>query len=343
MNGFHLSRRAALAAAMAAALPAGAQAQAQRRGNVAAAMYPGSWEEAFREIVAPALRQTHNLDLAMQPLFAVDQIAAFAAARGAPPFDCFVLDPGPRITAIERGMFERFDASKLTNRARLPDQLVDEWGVGCAAQIVGIGYNPRRVPRPTSWTDLFRDPWVSRLGITGFQTTFGTVSLIEIAKQLGGSETNIEPALVELRRVLPRIAAVGAPAAMPGLFQQGQFDVTYTNTQTVGTLKDRGVDIEFVAPSSGAVAFFTTLHIAKASTNIDNAYRYIDTVLSAAVQRALMDKPYFLVPVNRQVPLSADLPMRSLDEMARFVTHDWSRINPLRGGWIERFNREMAR
>lgn len=343
MTEFHPTRRAALAATMAMAGMLPAAAQAQRRGSVTAAIYPGSWDEAFREIVAPALRRAHNLDLEMQPLFAVDQIAAFAASRGAPPFDCFVLDPGPRITAIDRGMFERFDASKLTNRANLPTQLVDEWGVGCAAQIVGIAYNPRRVPRPTSWTDLFRDPWVSRLGITGFQTTFGTVSLIEIAKQLGGSETNIEPALVELRRVLPRIAAVGAPAAMPGLFQQGQFDVTYTNTQTVGTLKDRGVDIEFVAPASGAVAFFTTLHIAKGSTNIDNAYRYIDTVLGAAPQRALMDKPYFLVPVNRTVPLSADLPMRSLDEMARFVTHDWSRINPLRGPWIERFNREMAR
>jgi putative spermidine/putrescine transport system substrate-binding protein len=34
--------------------------------------------------------------------------------------------------------------------------------------------------------------------------------------------------------------------------------------------------------------------------------------------------------------------MRSLDDMARFNTHDWSKINPLCGGWIERFNREMA-
>ena len=32
---------------------------------------------------------------------------------------------------------------------------------------------------------------------------------------------------------------------MPGLFQQGQCDVMYTNTQTVGTLRGQGVDIEF--------------------------------------------------------------------------------------------------
>ena len=39
----------------------------------------------------------------------------------------------------------------------------------------------------------------------------------------------------------------------------------------------------------------------------------------------------------------AGVGLRSLDDMARFNTHDWSKINPLRGGWIERFNREMAK
>lgn len=341
MTIFAPTRRAALLGAAALAMPS--IARAQRRGSVAAAIYPGSWEEAFRELVAPPLLRTHNVELEMQPLFAVDQIAKFAGTRGAPPFDAFVLDPGPRITGIDRGMFERIDPAKLANRAQLPAGLINEWGVGCAAQVVGIAYNPRKVPRPTGYADLFRDPWVSRLGITGFGTTFGTVSLIEIAKIFGGSQTNIEPALVELKKVLPRIAAVGAPAAMPGLFQQGQCDVMYTNTQTVTTLKDRGVDIEFTAPSSGASAFVTTLHIAKGSTNIDNTYKYIDTVVSQAVQRALMAAPYNFVPVNSTVALGAGLPMRSLEELARFNQHDWAVINPLRAGWIERFNREMAR
>ena len=341
MTIFAPTRRAALLGAAVLAMPS--IARAQRRGSVAAAIYPGAWEEAFREHVAPPLLRTHNVELEMQPLFAVDQIAKFAGTRGAPPFDAFVLDPGPRITGIDRGMYERFDASKLTTRTQLPAGLADEWGVGCAAQVVGIAYNPRRVPRPTGYADLFREPWVSRLGITGFGTTFGTISLIEIAKVFGGSESNIEPALAELKKVLPRIAAVGAPAAMPGLFQQGQCDVTYTNTQTVTTLKDRGVDIEFVLPSTGASAFFTTLHIAKGSTNVENTYKYIDTVLSQSVQRALMATPYNFVPVNSTVPLGAGLPMRSLEEMARFNRHDWAVINPLRAGWIERFNREMAR
>lgn len=329
------------AAVVCGALAIGRSAHA--KGSVTAAMYPGTWEEAFRAHVVPALKKAHDVDLEMTPLFAVDQIAKAQAARGAPPFDAFVLDPGPRVTGIDRGLFEKFDARRLGNLGKLPAGMTDEWGVTVAAQVVGIGYNPKKLPRPKGWTDLLKDPWVSRLGMTGFQTTYGTVSIIEIAKQYGGSETNVEPFFVEIKKVVSKVAAFGAPASMPALFQQGQCDITYTNTQTVATLRGRGVDIEFVKPDSGAVAFFTTVHIAKGSKETDNAYRYFDTVISAPVQTALMQPPNNFIPVNKDVKLSRDLPMASLDEMAKFVRHDWSKINPLRAGWIERFNKEVAK
>ena len=35
--------------------------------------------------------------------------------------------------------------------------------------------------------------------------------------------------------------------------------------------------------------------------------------------------------------------MKSLDEMSSYVRHDWAKINPLRAGWIEKFNKEMAK
>lgn len=340
------TRRSFLAgtAAVAAAGAAGILPRpAFAKGSVTGAMYPGSWEDAYRAIVAPALKKTHDVELEMQPLFAVDQIAKARAARGQPPFDVFVLDPGPRVTGLQGGLFEKFDPKKLSNAGKVPAGLIDDTGTVVAAQVVGIGYNPKKVPKPSGWEDLLKDPWVSRLGLTGFQTTFGTVSIIEIAKRFGGSETNVEPFFVEIRKVLSKIPTISAPAPMPGLFQQGQCDVMYTNTQTVGTLKARGVDIEFAMPATGAVAFFTTMHLAKGAAEPENAYKYMDVVLSKDVQEQLMKPPYFLVPVSKDVPLSADLPMKSLDEMSNFVRHDWSKINPLRAAWIEKFNKEVAK
>ncbi len=338
-----IRRRSLLAGATALGGASLLPAIAWAKGSVTAATYPGTWEDAYRGIVTPALKKAFDIDLELAPLFAVDQVAKAKAARGAPPFDCFVLDPGPRITAIEAGLFEKFDGKKLSNAAKLPAGFVDDWGVCVGAQVVGIAYNPKKVPAPKGWKDLLTDPWVSRLGLTGFQTTFGTVSLIEIAKVYGGSETNVDPALVELKKILPKVAAVGQPAAMPGLFQQGQCDVMYTNTQTVATLKGKGVDVEFVKPDTGAVAFYTTLHIAKGSTEIENAYKYCDTAVSKDVQEALTKAPYNFIPANKDVVMPSYLPMKSLDEFSTYVRHDWSKINPLRAAWIEKFNKEMAK
>lgn len=329
---------AALAAGM--ALPRAAWAS----GSVVSAIYPGTWDEAFRKIVGPALMKNSGVELELLPLYAVEQIAKAKASRGRPDFDTFVLDPGPSATGLADGLFEKFDASRVPNVSNLQPGMVTEYGVPVAAQFVGIAYNPSKFKEPPkTWADLFKEPYVSRLGLTGFQTTFGTVSIIEIAKQFGGSLTNVEPFFAELKKVLDKVAVIGAPSAMAGLFQQGQCDIMYTNTQTVGTLKARGVDVEFIAPESGIVTFFTTMHIPKGAEHVDQAYQYINTVLSEPVQTALMQPPYFFAPVSSEVKLNDSLPIQSLSQMQTMVQHDWSQINPLRAGWIERFNKEVAR
>ncbi len=197
-----LSRRHLLGAAMAgAALP---WETARAQAAMTAAVYPGGWDEALRAVLAPRLRETQNINVAFEPLFAVDQIAKARAARGIPPFDVFVLDPGPRVSGIDLGLFEAFDPAKLSNRAQLPNGYSDAHGAAVAAQVVGIAYNPTKVAKPKGWADLFKPEYASKLGLTGFQTTFGTISLIEMAKLFGGSETNVEPLFAELRKIKDR-------------------------------------------------------------------------------------------------------------------------------------------
>ncbi len=145
MTHGRFTRREFLATAAVASGTLAIGRSAHAKGSVTAAMYPGTWEEAFRAHVVPALKKAHDVDLEMTPLFAVDQIAKAQASRGAPPFDAFVLDPGPRVTGLDRGLYEKFDARRLGNLGRLPAGMVDEWGVTVAAQVVGIGYNPKKV------------------------------------------------------------------------------------------------------------------------------------------------------------------------------------------------------
>lgn len=345
MGTHRIGRRAFLGGAAALGASALGPRPARAAGSVVAAIYPAVWQEAYRAIVGPYLKRTADVDVVFTPLLAFDQVSKAMAARGGtPPFDIFILDPGPRISAIEAGLFEKFDASRLKNLGHVPLGLADEHGVAIAAQIVGLVYNPKKVERPTGWKDLFTPKYHGKLGITGFGTTFGTVSLIEISKVFGGSETNVEPAFEALKKILPHVTVVQNPVAVGALLQQGQIDITYTNYQFVATLKAKGLDIEFAKPETGAVAFYTTLHVAKNTANRENAYKYIDAVLSTDVQGELQKPPYNMLSVNKQVPLRPDIPpelLKSHDELPRFVTHDWRKINQHRAGWIERFNKEV--
>lgn len=329
-------------ASLAAASLLGPRA-ARAAGNLTAAIYPGAWEDAYRAVVVPALKANAGTDVAFEALFAVDEIAKARAARGNPSFDVFLLDPGPRVSAIDYSLFEPFDAKRLKNADKLPPSLIDGYGIAVAAQVVGIAYNPKKVPKPTSWKDLFKPEFASHLGLTGFQTTFGTMCLIEMAKAYGGSETDVEPAFAQIAKILPQVAAVSTPGALPGLFQQGQVDLMYINTQTVTALQARGVSIEFVVPDTGGSAFVTTMHIAKGAKNVDQAYEYLDTVLSTPVQDALAKSPYFLTPVNKDVDPGPGVPMKNVTDLDKFNTYDWAKINPLRAKWIDRFNKEMTK
>ena len=346
MSNPEISRRALLAGSAVVVgtslLPRAVGAQG---GRVVAPVYPGPWEEAYRAIVVPAVKKNTGVDTVLTPLLSLDQIAKVRASRATPPMDLFMLDPGPAAVAIEDGLIDRFEPGRLKNITHLPKAFYDDWGVSIAAQIVGIAYNPKKVERPKGWKDLFDPKYYGKVGISGFGTTFGTSSLIEISKLYGGSLTNVEPAFQQLKKWLPHVAVIAQnPVAVNTLFQQGQMDVTYTNFQTVSTLKGRGVDIEFVKPETGPIAFYTTLHVAKNAANKDNAYKFIDTVLATDVQTALQKPPHGLLSVNKNVPLQPDFPteiVRSHEELASFVQHDWKQINPHRAAWIERFNKEI--
>ena len=340
-----LTRRTLLAGGAVLATTTVLPRPARAAGRIVAPVYPGPWEEAYRAVVLPAVKKTQDIDTVLTPLLALDQVAKVKASRSTPPFDVFLLDPGPVVIAAEDGLIDKFDPSRCKNISNLQKSFYDDSGVAVAAQIVGIAYNPKKVERPKGWKDLFEPKYYGKVGISGFGTTFGTSSLIEISKQYGGSMTNVDPAFDQLKKWLPHVGVIAQnPVAVNTLFQQGQMDVTYTNFQTVSTLKGRGVDIEFVKPDTGPIAFYTTLHVVKNAANKDNAYKYIDTILSTEVQAALQKPPYNLLSVNKNVPLQPDMPadlVKSHAELASFVHHDWRVIAPLRAARIELFNKEI--
>lgn len=331
-----------------AGVAAGTTRMAFASDSIVATTYPGSFDEAFKAVVAPAYAEGTGNSVTFSPLLNVDQIGRIQAARNAPPFDVVLFDEGPLIPAIEAGILERFPAEESVNFADIPEAFRHPEGYApvLTVQLIGLAYNPTRIPTPpTSWEALWDPQYRGRVGIVGPGSSLGTAFLVEIAKMRGGSDTDVEPGFEALRELLPNVGAVAAsPGALAALFQQGEIDIAFNYWNNVALLAARGVDIAFAKPETGAVVIRTSAQIVANNSSPEAVLGYLDTVMSPAVQTALEADPWVMMPTNRTVPLTgANLTVaESVDDLVSTNTLlDWTRFQHLRGDWIAQFEREM--
>jgi putative spermidine/putrescine transport system substrate-binding protein len=317
-------------------------------GSIVATTYPGSFDEAFRAVVGPAFSKASGADVTFTPLLGVDQIGKIQASPNAPPFDVVLFDEGPLIPAINTGVLEKFPSEKSKAFADIPDAFrhPDGYAPVLTVQLIGIAYNPKKIKTPpTSWEDLWNPEYKGRVGITGLASSLGTAFMVEIAKLHGGSETNIEPAFDAVKKLLPNVGAIAtSPGALAALFQQGEIDIAFNYWNNVALLAAKGVDIAFAKPKSGAIVVRSSAQIVRSNQNPQAVLEYLDTVMSADVQKGLEASPWVMMPTNKRVPLTgANLTVASSvdDLVANNVLLDWRKFQSLRGEWITRFSREV--
>jgi putative spermidine/putrescine transport system substrate-binding protein len=316
--------------------------------TIVATTYPGSFDEAFKTIVGPAFAKRSGGSVTFSPLLNVDQIGKIQASRNNPPFDVVLFDEGPLINAIKADILEKFPAAESKNFADIPDAFrhPDGYAPVITCQLAGIAYNPTKIANPpTSWSDLWKPEYKGRVGITGMTSSLGTAFMIEVAKMNGGSETNIEPAFQAIKELLPNVGAIApSPGALAALFQQGQIDIAFNYWNNVALLHAKGVEVAFARPKSGAVVIRTSAQIVKNTQAPKLAVDYLDTVMDPDVQKQLEETPWVMMPTNKKVALTGPnlTVAKSVEDMiAANVLLDWTKFQPLRHDWIDRFNKEV--
>jgi putative spermidine/putrescine transport system substrate-binding protein len=335
------------AAALAGAALTPGLAAAQQAARLVVNTYPGIYEEAFRAILVPALKKA-NIEITVQPILVVDMVARILAARNNPPYDVTLFDEGPLLNVLKEDILAKFPADRSQYFKDLPAAFhgFEETGPVVTVQPIGIAYNPKKVPAPKSWDDLWRPEYKGKVGLTGMQSSLGTAYMCEIAKLHGGGEKDFEPAFKRMRTLLPNVASIApSPGALATLLQQGEVDLAPNYYNAVMLLKSRGVDVDFVIPGGRPVMIRTTMNIIKNTKNMDAAVRYVDTMLSPDVQQAFMDRPFFCLGTSTRAvfpkEMQAVFGANVNEALKRGVILDWATINRIRPELIARFNKEI--
>src|SRR5712691_5198213 len=325
-------------------LPARALAQSK---TLVAATFPGTWNEAHRNILAPAFRRATGASVTQSIILGTDQVARLQAAKGSrPPFDVAIFDSPQVIDAAREGLIVEYPTAKSPRYAELLPAFHDKWGPKITMQVIGIGYNPRKIATPPkSWDELWEPKYKGRVGLTALNSQLGIAFLAELNRLKGGDEGNFEPAFKALRELLPNVGAIAANlGAYATLWQQEQIDIAPYNFNFVQTLKGKDVPVELAIPNTGAVGWSTSLHLVANAAEPDLAVKYIDSHLDPAVQSAMLKPPYDVIPTNSKVKLEGAITTsiaKSHADLAKIRSFDWEKLNPQRGALIERFNREI--
>jgi putative spermidine/putrescine transport system substrate-binding protein len=312
-------------------------------GELVAATYPGAFEESYRKVLLPLVKQQTGAQITLTPVLALDQVAKTAASGTNPPFDVLLLDEGPMIDALPLDIFAPFPADKSKSNGELGAPFQSKgFGPTVTVQLIGIAYNPKKVKTPpTSWLDLWKPEYKGRVGLPDIESSLGTVFMVEVAKLKGGSEKDLAPAFAALKELVPSVGAIAPnPGALGTLFQQGQIDVAPFYFNNTLLIADKGVDIAFTKPDSGLVLVRTSMHIAKNTKAPESALAWIDGATNADVQAKLQAAPYYLVPTNSKAPFSDAITKvvgGGPDALLKNPIPDWPTINASRTAWLKEF------
>ena len=315
--------------------------------SISATTYPGAWESAHRGILLPAFSKATGASTSLVASLAVDTVSKIVASKSNPPFDVIILDEGPYLAALSQDIFEKIPLDKVPNLKDVPTKLVDPRGLGVfvSGQVIGIAYNTDKIRTPPrSWNDLLKPEYKGRVGLAGMGSTLMSAWMVEIARLNGGSEENMEPAFQFIKKLLPNVSAVAnSPGSLATLFQQGQIDISVHYNNNVGDLQAKGVPIALVRPDTGWLHIKSVMHIVKNGKNPDLAAAYINAALSPEVQTRMAAEPYFIAPVNSKAIFSSGLReyAKNMVDIETMNGVDWSKLNPRRAEYIDRFNREV--
>lgn len=317
---------------------------ARASGPIVAAAFPGSWEDAYRSIVAPIAARA-GAEVTIAPALAQDQVGRMMASAGTPPYDALLVSPGQTAMLEEAGLIEPIDPSRLSNWDMLMDSAKTPFGPHVTVEVNGIAYNPETVPAPKGYRDLFEDPaFEGRVAWIGFGSNTATMAWTEIAKIYGGGPDNMQPVFDLLAEKIDWIGAIANSGnAQQTMYQQGEIDVFMASTGNVARLRSLGLPCEFVHPETGSPAIPVAIHMTKGAANPDAVYAYMDAAISSEAQRQLAEPPSGYIPTNTEVPFT-DLIREFVtpEQLANAVFPDWAAINRNRAEWTAEFDRVVA-
>lgn len=322
-------------------------ASQSRADDLVIASPGGSFLDQIVACKADPFRKATGVNTIVTANSSVQTAAKLRATKGSPEFDIIYVDSEVAVPLAKEGLLEKIDYTKLTNRAAIGKQFFDPNGyfVTMMTAATAIAYNPQLTSKPTSWADVLDPRYKGKVALPDITGTSGVHFLLAVNKMYGGTLDNVDPGFEAIKKIRDNVVMFYTQAdQLVPLFQRGDITIAPWYPDRVGSAADSGVPVAVAYSKEGAVGIRPTIAIAKGTTHLDLALKYIDSDLGEASQKCFADNKY-AGPVNKNVVLSVKAAsiLPSPEDVDKLWFIDLDVIAAKRPEWTARWQREIAK
>jgi putative spermidine/putrescine transport system substrate-binding protein len=305
--------------------------------------YGGRWSEVMKKALVEPFEKKHNVKVEVVTGISTEWVAKLmAAGPDNPPFDVLFGNEPAFPIPRERGFFDKRNDTLAPNIKNLyPKALIGETSLAMFWGRIGLTYRTDSgIKKPVSWKDFWDDAYTGKRSTYVIGNTLGINFLFVISKIFGKDYFDIDAGVAAIKKAQPKL--VDFSGTIEKQLEQKEVVLAVLHDAGTNDLKNRGIAVDWVAPSEGTPILDQVVQVTRGSKNKELAWKFIDAYLSPEVQTAFATE-LFWSPTNKTVKLPADVARKVIGagDIDKLVLFDWAQVAKQRPQWTEKWNREM--
>ena len=315
--------------------------------------FAGAWSETFSKAFVEPFEKRTGAKVQFVPGGGAEWLTKLRAANGQnPPYDLVALTPDLSGQAARAGVLEPLDTSKISNWNELSPVLVEHagvegtnYGLPLTTGSTGLAYRKDKIKTPPkNWSDLLKPEYCGHVGLPPLTYNPGLELMAGLAKEQGGKlgdPAANKKAMDTLAKLKGCVSTYPADSgAMQTALQNGDAWIAPWWDGRAFAMEQKGAEIGFVYPESGAVGALTSYYLAKGSQHSNLAYEFLSEMSKPENMKVFAEGTWYAAS-NTTIKYSDTFSSRikyGNDVYAKFAWIDYPTVLPQLTGLQENWN-----